>query len=205
MARTRKYRRNKDKIYNFICDFVMENGYPPTVREVGEAMGMNSTSTVHSYLRSLEDEGLIRREPSKNRAIDIMTEIRPLEERQIRTLPLVGRIAAGVPITAEQHVEDTLPVAKDLIRDENSFLLKVRGDSMINAGIYDGDYIVVRPQDTAQDGEIVVALIEDEATVKRLYHEGNMIRLQPENDEMEPIILKEVTIQGVVTGLFRKL
>jgi len=190
----------KSQILAFLRRFLQENGYPPSVREIGEAMGLSSTSTVHSYLRRLEEDGLIRRDPAKNRAIEICAA----EETQLRSLPLVGRIAAGVPITAEQYVEDALFVSPTLVRDEKSFLLQVKGESMINAGIEDGDYIIVRPQDSARDGEIVVALIGDEATVKRLYHEGKRIRLQPENDTMDPIYLDEVQIQGVVTGLFRK-
>lgn len=191
----------KSQIFTFLRRFLQENGYPPSVREIGEAVGLSSTSTVHSYLRRLEEDGLIRRDPAKNRAIEICAAE---EETQLRSLPLVGRIAAGVPITAEQYVEDALFVSPALVRDEKAFLLQVKGESMINAGIEDGDYIIVRPQDSARDGEIVVALIGDEATVKRLYHEGKRIRLQPENDTMEPIYLNEVQIQGVVTGLFRK-
>jgi len=191
------------RIYEYLKSFAEEKGYPPSVREIGEAVGLSSTSTVHGYLTRLEKRGLIRRNGGKNRAIELC------EERNgpahVVALPLVGRVAAGIPITAEQNIEDNLYISDSLVDDDGSFLLRVKGESMVNAGIRDGDYIIVRPQNTARDGEIVVALVEDEATVKRLFHEKGKIRLQPENDAMDPIYLDRVEIQGVVTGLFRRM
>jgi len=192
----------KDRVYNYLCEYIMENGYPPSIREICQKMGFRSTSSAHFYLKLLDEEGRIRRSRNHNRAIEI---IGSETQEGLRPLPLVGRIAAGVPITAEQHVENTIFVPKSLIRDEQSYMLQVKGDSMINAGIYDGDYLIIKPQETAEEGQIVVALVDEEATVKRLYHDGDMIRLQPENDTMEPIMLKSVHIQGIVTGLFRKV
>jgi len=190
------------RVYEYLKEFIEANGYPPSVREIGAAVGLRSTSTVHGYLQRLEKRGLIRRDPSRNRAIDLTEGVET--HSHLVSLPLVGRIAAGTPITAEQNIEENLFISDTLIDNEDSFILRVKGESMINAGIHDGDYIVVRPQNQAHDGEIVVALIEDEATVKRIFHEGNLIRLQPENDTMDPIYVKHVQIQGVVTGLFRK-
>lgn len=192
------------KIYFFIKSYLEEYGYPPSVRDICEAVGLSSTSTVHGHLNRLEKKGLIKRDHSKTRAIglnDIDFETRS----KAMAIPVVGRVTAGAPILAVENIEEYLPFPANFVRDENSFVLQVRGESMIDAGILDGDCIIVRQQTYADDGEIVVALIEDEATVKRFFHDGKRIRLQPENPTMEPMYFDEVTILGKVTGLFRRI
>lgn len=203
-------------IYDFICSYTEEHGYPPSVREIGAAVGLASPSTVHMHLKALEEQGLIRRDSKKPRTIEVVAK-QPQDDgqqlaspsqdvdRNVISLPLVGRVAAGVPILAEQNVEETLSLPTSIVGDSSSFILRVRGDSMINAGIFDGDYIVVREQRDAHDGEIVVALIDDSATVKTFYRESDRIRLQPENDSMEPIYAENPTILGRVTALIRSL
>jgi len=194
------------KVFNFLKDYISQNGYPPSVREICDATGAKSTSTVHAQLRRLEAAGLIRRDPAKPRALEILDD-----DSQARlssmTVPVIGKVAAGMPIMAYENIEEYISLPEWFVRDENSFVLRVQGESMINAGIYDGDHVIVRKQSYADDGEIVVALIEDEATVKRFYSEGNMVRLQPENPAMDPIMVKksEVSIIGRVTGLFRRI
>lgn len=205
-------------IFDFICDYAGNHGYPPSVREIGDAVGLASPSTVHMHLKVLEDAGLIKRDPKKPRTIEICSDgdISPIMPQRMTyvsenpgqgtiTLPLVGRVAAGTPILAEENIEEhfTLPVG--IVGDRASFILKVRGVSMIKAGINDGDYIVVKEQHTAFDGDTVVALIDDSATVKTFYRERGRIRLQPENDAMEPIYCENPEILGVVVGLFRRL
>lgn len=203
-------------IYDFICSYTEEHGYPPSVREIGAAVGLASPSTVHMHLKALEEQGLIRRDSKKPRTIEVVAKQAPEDGQQLASpsqdvdhnvisLPLVGRVAAGVPILAEQNVEETLSLPTSIVGDSSSFILRVRGDSMINAGIFDGDYIVVREQRDAHDGEIVVALIDDSATVKTFYRESDRIRLQPENDSMEPIYAENPTILGRVTALIRSL
>lgn len=203
-------------IYDFICSYTEEHGYPPSVREIGAAVGLASPSTVHMHLKALEEQGLIRRDSKKPRTIEVVAKQAQEDGQQLASpsqdvdhnvisLPLVGRVAAGVPILAEQNVEETLSLPTSIVGDSSSFILRVRGDSMINAGIFDGDYIVVREQRDAHDGEIVVALIDDSATVKTFYRESDRIRLQPENDSMEPIYAENPTILGKVTALIRSL
>lgn len=208
----------QQQVYDFICSFTAEHAYPPSVREIGEGVGLSSPSTVHSHLNRLERAGYIRRDPKKPRTIEIcgpgseeLNQSVPLaavtqnvDENTI-TLPVVGRVAAGTPILAEQNVEEVMTLPTSVIGDSSSFILRVRGESMINAGILDGDYIVVKEQSNARNGEIVVALIDDSATVKTFYREKNRIRLQPENDTMEPIYADNPTILGRVTGLLRSL
>lgn len=207
-------------IYDFIRTYSDEHGYPPSVREIGAAVGLASPSTVHMHLKVLEEQGLIRRDSKKPRTIEVVgnrepehakDDSRPLASvtqdlsANVIRLPLIGRVAAGVPILAEQNVEETLALPTSVVGDASSFVLRVRGESMINAGIFDGDYIVVREQHEAHDGEIVVALIDDSATVKTFYRERDRIRLQPENDTMEPIYVRDPVILGRVTALIRSI
>jgi repressor LexA len=199
----------QQEIWDFLVDYVDGHGYPPTVREIGEAVGLASPSTVHAHLANLERAGLLRRDPTKPRALELTGRERETaaETAAFERLPLVGQIAAGGPLLADQNVEDYVAVPETLRGD---FLLRVRGDSMIEAGILDGDIVVVRRQDTARNGEIVVALAgedqsADEATVKTFYRESGRIRLQPENAALEPIYAAYVQVLGVVTGVFRSL
>ncbi|MCR8907453.1 MULTISPECIES: transcriptional repressor LexA [Atopobiaceae] len=202
-------------IYDFIKSYSDEHGYPPSVREIGAAVGLASPSTVHMHLKALESQGLIKRDSKKPRTIEVMGKSEEGDEplatvsqdvdHDVIRLPLVGRVAAGVPILAEQNIEDTLSLPTSIVGDASSFILRVRGESMINAGIFDGDYIVVKEQHEAHDGEIVVALIDDSATVKTFYRERDRIRLQPENDSMEPIYVDNPVILGRVTALIRSV
>ena len=215
MTKNQALTKRQIAILDFIIQQIRLKGYPPSVREIGEAVGLQSSSTVHSHLTQLEQKGYIKRDPTKPRAIMILkdtsgdedfyttpsTEANTFEE--MVTLPLIGQVAAGQPILAEENVEDTIPFPMRFIRHNDSFLLKVRGDSMINVGIFDGDLIIVAPCQTADNGDIVVALIEDEATVKTFYKEKSRIRLQPENDTMAPIYADDDQILGKVIALFR--
>ena len=203
----------QQEIWQFLVDYVDRHGYPPTVREIGEAVGLASPSTVHAHLANLERAGLLRRDPTKPRALDLIGHRREsrAEEREVelRKLPLLGQIAAGGPLLAEQNIEDELAVPEPLGRNAD-FLLRVKGESMINAGILDGDILVVQRAQDARDGEIVVALAgddesADEATVKTFYREAGRVRLQPENDALEPIYADHVQILGKVIGVFRSL
>lgn len=215
-----KLSKRQRAIYDFICSYTDEHGYPPSVREIGAAVGLASPSTVHMHLKVLEEMGLISRDPKKPRTIEVVPDKQVSEDGSAQeklvavqedvdknsiTLPLVGRVAAGVPILAEQNVEETLTLPTSIVGDASSFILRVRGESMINAGIFDGDYIVVKEQHDAHDGEIVVALIDDSATVKTFYREKDRIRLQPENDHMSPIYADNTVILGRVTALIRSL
>ncbi len=192
------------QILDYMKSEVREKGYPPSVREICEAVGLKSTSTVHGHLARLEKKGLIRRDPTKPRAIEILDETFDLPKREMVNVPIVGTITAGVPILAVENIEDTFPIPIDYVHNDTVFMLKVRGESMIEAGIFDKDLILVRQQSDAKNGDIVVALIEDFATVKTFYREKDFIRLQPENASMSPIIVKDVAILGKVIGLFRK-
>jgi repressor LexA len=203
----------QQEIWQFLADYVDEHGYPPTVREIGDAVGLASPSTVHAHLANLERAGLLRRDPTKPRAIELVGRRRERtgrSERDISVLPLVGRIAAGGPLLAEESIEDEIAVPEPLGRNAD-FLLRVTGDSMIEAGILDGDVVVVRRQDDARDGEVVVALVgedetADEATVKTFHRDpGGRVRLQPENSALEPLYPEHVQILGKVTGVFRSL
>ena len=195
------------KILNYIETVIETRGYAPSVREIGEAVGLKSTSTVHGHLTRLEKKGLLHRDAMKPRAMGLSHEKRsdPELTTNVINIPLVGHVAAGSPIFAEENTEALLPLPSDFVGDGEFFMQRVRGESMINAGILDNDYIVVRSQPHAQNGEIVVALIDDEATVKRFYKEEGHFRLQPENDYMQPIIVSQVTILGKVVSLLRRI
>ncbi len=215
---TGKLSKRQMAIYEYICSYSDEHGYPPSVREIGAAVGLASPSTVHMHLKALEQKGLINRDPKKPRTIEVVekqsepqtSEVKLADVSQdldnnVISLPLVGRVAAGTPILAEQNVEETLSLPTSIVGDASSFILRVRGESMVNAGIYDGDYIVVKEQKDAHNGEIVVALIDDSATVKTFYREKDRIRLQPENDTMSPIYADNPVILGKVTALIRSI
>jgi repressor LexA len=202
----------QQEIWKFLTDYVDEHGYPPTVREIGEAVGLASPSTVHAHLANLERAGLIKRDPTKPRALELRRDPKPEAARadDVHRLPVLGEIAAGGPLLAEQNVEDYIAVPEPLAHGGEEFLLRVKGDSMIKAGILEGDLVVVRRQQDARNGDIVVALAgadetADEATVKRFFREDGRIRLQPENDALEPIYTDYVEVLGKVTGVFRSL
>ncbi len=193
------------KIMAFIQDEIRAKGYPPSVREIGDAVGLNSSSTVHNHLQKLEAAGFIRRDPTKPRAIEVLVGDPYQPRKEMVNVPIVGRVTAGTPILAVENIEDTFPLPQDFVRDQEVFMLRVHGDSMVGVGIYDGDYAVVRQQSVANNGDIVVALIGDEATIKRFYLESNHVRLQPENPLLEPIISRDVKILGKVVGLLRRM
>lgn len=217
MARD-KLSKRQVAIYEFICSYTKERGYPPSVREIGAAVGLASPSTVHMHLKVLQERGYIKRDSKKPRTIEVVSTgtaaagtgaplvspVQDVSHNEMR-LPLVGHVAAGVPILAEQNVEETLTLPTSIVGDDSSFILRVHGESMINAGIFDGDYLVVKEQHDAHDGEIVVALIGDSSTVKTFYRERDRVRLQPENDSMEPIYVTDPVILGRVTALIRSM
>ena len=195
----------QSQILEYLISEVKKKGYPPSVREICVAVGLKSTSTVHGHLSRLEKKGLIRRDPTKPRAIEILcANPRNVSQREMINVPIVGSITAGIPILAVENIEDTFPIPVDYVHDDSVFMLNVKGESMIEVGIHNRDLILVRQQSTAVNGDIVVALIEEYATVKTFYKEKDFIRLQPENSTMSPIIVKDVTILGKVIGLFRK-
>ncbi|MHC1747183.1 MAG: transcriptional repressor LexA [Cellulosilyticaceae bacterium] len=194
----------QEQILACIKQGLKDRGYPPSVREICLAVGLRSTSTVHAHLNKLEEKGFIRRDPTKPRAIEVFDEEANWLADHVTPVPVVGRVTAGEPILASHNIEDYFPLPTHMTRNKDVYMLKVKGESMINAGILDGDHIVVKEQSYANNGEIIVALIDDAATVKRFYKEANRIRLQPENDAMDPIYAKEVTILGKVIGLFRE-
>lgn len=203
-----KISKRQNLILEFIKSEVREKGYPPSVREIAVAVGLQSSSTVHGHLDRLEKKGFIRRDPTKPRAIEILNndDSDNVIDFPVANVPIVGKVTAGIPITATENIEDYFPLPTHFVGDNNVFILNVIGDSMIEAGIHNGDYVIVRQQPTANNGEIVVAMTEDdEATVKTFYKEKDHIRLQPENPTMEPIRLPSVTILGKVIGLFRDL
>lgn len=196
--------KRQTEILEFIKKEIRQKGYPPSVREIGDAVGLMSSSTVHGHLQTIEDKGYIRRDPTKPRAIEVLDSSNNSPgKKNVVEVPIVGRVTAGQPILAVENVEDTFPIAEDLVHNESVFMLKVQGESMIEAGILDGDLIIVRQQNIACNGDIVVALIDDEATVKRFYKEKTLIRLQPENSSMEPIYTQDATILGKVIGVYR--
>lgn len=200
-----KISKKQEEILEYIKAQILERGFPPAVREICEAVNLKSTSSVHSHLETLEKNGYIRRDPTKPRAIEILDDAFNLTRREMVQVPIVGRVAAGEPLLAEQNIEEYYPIPVEFMPNNECFMLKVRGESMINAGILDGDYVLVEKKNTASNGEMVVALIEDGATVKTFYKEEGIIRLQPENDNMEPFILEKVDILGKVIGVFRFL
>ncbi len=195
--------KKQSEILGFIKEHLLERGYPPSVREMCIAVNLKSTSSVHSHLETLEKNGYIRRDPSKPRAIEIIDDEFNLSRRELVNVPMVGSITAGQPILAVENIDGYFPLLSEFMPNKETFMLKVIGESMINVGIYDGDQILVQRQNTAIDGDIVVALIEDEVTVKSFYKEAGYYRLQPENDFMDPIIVDDVSILGKVIGLFR--
>lgn len=196
----------QQEILAFIKESILNRGYPPAVREICEAVHLKSTSSVHSHLETMEKNGYIRRDPTKPRAIEIIDDNFNLTRRELVNVPIVGTVTAGEPILAVENIEGYFPISPEFLKNKQTFMLKVKGESMINAGIFSGDYILVEETPTASDGEIVVALVEDSVTVKRFYKEDNYFRLQPENDAMDPIIVPQNTpfsIVGKVIGLFR--
>lgn len=210
----RKITKRQQQIYDFIRTYQKEKGYPPSVREMAAAVGLSSPSTVHAHLNALEELGLIKRDATKPRALEVFdsngssvvrSEPQAASTRGTVSLPLVGRVAAGMPILAEQNIEDTFTVPTEIATDSSSFILEVHGDSMINIGIFNGDYIVVREQKSAMNGEVIVAMIDGSATVKTFYKERGRVRLQPENDAMEPIYADNPVILGKVVALMRRL
>ena len=191
------------EILEYIKAEILNKGYPPAVREICEAVKLKSTSSLHAHLETLEKNGYIRRDPTKPRAIEIVDENFNLTRREMVNVPIVGRVAAGEPILAVENIENYFPIPAEFMPNEQTFILQVQGESMVNAGILDGDYILVEQQTTANDGDMVVALVDDSATVKTFYKENGYYRLQPENDFMEPIIVSDVMIMGKVIGMFR--
>lgn len=193
------------EVFNFLNNQIREKGYPPSVREICKAVGLRSTSTVHGYLSKLEKLGYIEKDPSKPRALKIINSENNYN-KSIINIPIVGKVTAGEPILAVENIEDTFPLPADFVPNTTTFILKVSGESMIEAGIMDNDFIIVKQQETANNGEIIVALINDEATVKKFYKEKDYIRLQPENKNMDPIIIKgNIKLLGKVIGVFRKI
>ena len=194
----------KDKqllIYEFLKDFTSQKGYPPTVREICKAVGLKSTSSVHGHLKQLEKEGLIKRDPTKPRALEIVDSV---IKKEMINVPIIGKVTAGLPILANENIEDSFPLPLDYVKHNNDlFMLKVSGSSMIKAGILDGDLAIIEKTQTASNGDKIVALIENEATLKTFYRESDHIRLQPENDEMEPIIVDNCSILGKLIGIYR--
>jgi repressor LexA len=197
--------KRQKEIFDFIRKYAAKTGYPPTVREIGKAVGLHSSSTVHAHLANLEKIGLLKRDPSKPRAIELLFEKAKRTVRPSYELPLIGQVAAGEPILAEENIDEYLEIPDVIGGEDGDYILQIRGESMKNAGILEGDYVVVRPSDDADNGEIVVALIGEEATVKRIFRESDHIRLQPENDEMDPILTTEARVLGRVVGVFRKV
>jgi repressor LexA len=207
--------KRQQEIFDFIKAYSSKHGYPPTVRDIGKAVGLASSSTVHAHLANLEKAGLLRRDPTKPRAIELLDRavagVRDTVQQGVASivggngLPLVGQVAAGGPVLAEENIEDYVQVPAEAGGESGQFVLRVKGDSMIDAGILEGDFVVVRKQETAADGEIIVALVGEEATVKRFFHEPDHVRLQPENAAMEPIRTKDVRVLGKVVGLYRSV
>lgn len=200
-----KISKKQMEILEYIKSEILRIGYPPAVREICEAVNLKSTSSVHSHLETLEKNGYIRRDPTKPRAIEIIDDTFNLARREVANVPIIGQVAAGEPILAEENITDYFTIPVEMLPNVQTFMLKVRGESMINIGIYDGDLVLVAEGNTASNGDVVVALVEDSATVKTFYKEEGYYRLQPENDDMDPIIVKEVSILGKVIGVFRFL
>lgn len=195
--------KKQSEILEYIKEEILHRGYPPAVREICEAVGLKSTSSVHSHLETLEKNGFIRRDPTKPRAIEIIDDTFNLTRREMVNVPLIGRVAAGAPLLAQEHIENYFPIPMEFMPNSETFMLTVQGESMINAGVFDGDMVLVEKTNIARNSDMVVALIEDGATVKTFYKEKDHIRLQPENDDLDPIILPNVEILGKVIGVFR--
>ncbi len=200
-----KISAKQQQILDYIKEEILKKGYPPTVREICEKVGLKSTSSVHSHLSTLEENGYIRRDPTKPRAIEIMDDEFGLTRREMTNIPIVGRVAAGEPLLAVENIEDYFSLPVEFMPSGESFILKVHGESMINVGFFENDYLIVEKQSNAKNGDIVVALIEDSVTVKRFYKEDGHYRLQPENDNMDPIIVDDCTVVGVVRSLYRRM
>lgn len=200
---TGKISDKQREILEYIKQEILQRGYPPAVREICEAVNLKSTSSVHSHLETLEKNGFIRRDPTKPRAIEILDDDFNLTRREVVNVPVIGQVAAGEPILAEQNIQDYFPIPVEFMPNAEAFMLKVKGESMINAGIFSGDTVLVQRQSDAQDGDMVVALVDDSATVKTFYKEDGYYRLQPENDNMEPIIVDHCEVLGKVFGVFR--
>lgn len=204
-----KLTKRQQEIFEFIKRYSSEHGYPPTVRDIGKAIGLTSSSTVHAHLANLEKLGVLRRDPTKPRALELLGQAKEAAKKVVPTgpsgLPVVGRVAAGAPVLAEENIEEYVDVPEIAGGDAGEYVLRVQGDSMKNAGILENDYVVVRPQDTATDGQIIVALVGEEATVKRFFKETDHIRLQPENEAMDPIRVRDVQILGRVVGVCRRV
>lgn len=199
-----KITEKQTEILEYIKKEILAKGYPPTVRDICTAVSLKSTSSVHAHLETLEKNGYIRRDPTKPRAIEIIDDNFSLTRREMVNVPMIGRVAAGEPILATQNIENYFPIPAEFMPNGEVFMLRIKGDSMINAGILDGDWIVVEKRNTARNGEIVVALVDDSATVKTFYKENGHIRLQPENDNLDPIIVPDCTIMGKVISLYRQ-
>lgn len=200
-----KITSKQKEILEYIKETILKKGYPPTVREICEAVRLKSTSSVHSHLETLERNGYIRRDPTKPRAMEILDDTFGLTRREMVQVPMIGTVAAGQPILAEENIEDYFPIPAELLPNSQTFMLRIKGNSMINVGIFDGDQVIVEQTSTADNGDIIVALIDDSATVKRFYKEDGHYRLQPENDEMDPIIVSELNVLGKVIALFRRM
>ena len=198
-----KITAKQQEILTYIKECILKKGYPPAVREICEAVHLKSTSSVHSHLESLEANGYIRRDPTKPRAIEILDDEFALNRREMVQVPIIGTVAAGEPILAQEHIEDYFPIPAEILPNTDTFMLKVKGESMINAGILDGDHVIVQQQSSADNGDMVVALVDDSATVKTFYKEEDHYRLQPQNDAFSPIIVKHCEILGKVIGLVR--
>ena len=196
--------KRQQEIFDYVREYAGQHGYPPTVRDIGKAIGLTSSSTVHTHLANLEKLGLLKRDPTKPRAIEVLVDRAKAVVSQ-QGLPIVGQVAAGSPVLAEENIEEYVPVPQIAGGDEGEFVLRVKGDSMVGAGIFEGDYVVVRPQETATDGEIVVALVGEEATVKRFFRENDHVRLQPEHDALDPIRSRDVKLLGRVVGVCRRV
>jgi len=199
-----KLTTKQQRVLDFLKAEIRQNGYPPTVREICDAIGLSSTSTAHAHLEMLERKGYIRRSKTKNRSTEILDEDFYGGTREMVNVPIIGRVAAGIPIFAEENVEDTFPIPVDYIKNDKCYMLNVKGDSMMDKGIFDRDLVLVRQQYEAKDGDIVIALIEDEATIKTFFREGKDIHLCPANPAFEPIIVRECEILGKVIGLYRR-
>ena len=200
-----KISKKQLEILEYIKSQILERGFPPAVREICEAVNLKSTSSVHSHLETLEKNGYIRRDPTKPRAIEILDDSFNLTRREMVNVPIVGQVAAGEPILAQENIENYFPIPTEFMPNNQTFLLKVQGESMINVGFYEGDYLIIEKVAQADNGEIVVALIDDSVTVKRFFKEDGHIRLQPENDLMEPIIVDDCAIVGIVRSLYRRI
>ncbi len=198
-----KITKKQQEILDYLKNQIINKGYPPSVRDICDAVHLKSTSSVHSHLETLEKNGYIRRDPTKPRAIEILDENFNITRRELVSIPMVGRVAAGEPLLAVENIQGYFPVPAEYVPNTDTFMLRVKGESMINAGIFDGDNILVAKQETARNGDIVVALVDDSATVKTFYRENDHIRLQPENDTMDPIIVQDCSILGKVFGVFR--